>query len=77
MHIPDFASEIEARKCDAFSVLTFLHTKVNKSDRYVTSTSFGFIFQALRLFTSFTFYNCSQMQDILPTHIRCKWLYMS
>ena len=41
MHISDIASEIEARKCDVFSVLTFY---INESDRYVTSTSFGFIF---------------------------------
>lgn len=40
MHIWDIASEIEAWKCDVFSVLTFY---INESDRYVTSTCFGFI----------------------------------
>ena len=32
MHISDIASEMEARKCDVFSVLTFY---LNESDRYV------------------------------------------
>ena len=40
MHIWDIASEIEAWKCDVFSALTFY---INESDRYVTSTCFGFI----------------------------------
>ena len=40
MHISDIASEIEARKFDVVSVLTVY---INEGDRYVTSTSFGFI----------------------------------
>ena len=67
MHISDIASEIEARKFDVVSVLTVY---INESDRYVTSTSFWIYFLSFKTFnfTSFTFYICSQMQDILPAH---------
>ena len=46
----DIASEIEACKCDVFSVLTFY---INESDRYVTSTCFWIYLLSFKTFHLF------------------------